>query len=60
MITRENGLGKGKIDKKSTQVQITECKSELTWPQKARTLTPRQPRYRDCKRKSSFFPVAYH
>ena len=42
MITRQNGLGKGKFDKKSAQVQITELKSEFPWPQKARTLTPRQ------------------
>lgn len=41
MITRQNGLGKGKFDKKSAQVQITELKSEFPWPQKARTLTPR-------------------
>lgn len=41
MIAREKGLGKGKMDKKSTQFQITERKSELPWPQKARTLTLR-------------------
>lgn len=42
MITRKSGTGKGKSNDKSSQVHVTEYKSELPWPQKARTLTPCQ------------------